>query len=329
MPIIEYKSTDAGAPSITGQNGSLEAFLEALLVGTAGVAYGAKASLGWTKVSGSTGTIAAFRNGATYGTGYHFQIYDDGSGAGGAKEAALRGFESMSGHTTGTAPFPSVVQLSTGVIIRKSTTANSTARAWWALGKTATEDNGGWFYFCIDSEGTGIDKGAMFFVGDMREIDGANPVFGISGSETANQSTISFRCGLGRGTAFNSSPVAADGIWLSRNYANIAGGVRAACLNTRYNDSIWGGASTGVSGYPAAANNAQVLDRGYIIEAARIERAYFPNLYVLLHANALTDLTYQSSVPGLPASTNTVSKQWYGGQISLTAYCNCIFDLTN
>lgn len=328
MSVIEYKSTDASAPSITGQNGSLEAFLEALLVGTAGFAYGAKASLGWTKVSGSTGTIAGFRNGTTYGTGYYVQIYDDGSGTGGAKEAALRGFEAMSGHTTGTAPFPSVAQLSTGVIIRKSSTANGTARAWWALGKPATEDGGGWLYFCIDSEGLGLDKGGMFFFGDMCDIEGANPVFGISGSETANQSTSNTRCGLGRGVAITTAP-STEGIWISRNYANIAGGVRAACTNTRYGDAVWGGAGTGVSGYPAAVNNAQVLDRGYIHEGVRLERAYFPNLYVLLHGNPLTDLTYQSSVPGLPASTNTVSKQWYALAVNTAQHSNCIFDLTN
>ena len=329
MSVIEYRSTDASAPSITGQNGSLEAFLEALLVGTAGVAYGSKSSLGWTKVSGSTGTVAAFRNGATYGTGYHVQIYDDGSGTGGAKEAALRGFEAMSGHTTGTAPFPSVAQLSTGVIIRKSSAASGTARAWWALGKPATESGGGWLYFCIDSEGTGIDKGGMFFIGDVRAIDGANPAFMLVGSSVANQTDISSRTQMGAGIQFSVSPTLLESIWLSRNYANVPGGVLAACTQTRYSDAIWGGSGTGVSGYPSTVNNAQVLDRGYVHEAPRIERAYFPNLYVLLHSNPLPDLTYQSAVPGLPASTNTVSKRWVTAQSAYLVYCNCIFDLTN
>lgn len=120
-----YKSTDGSAPTLNGTVGSLVALLDACLV----VGYGAKAAAGWTKPF--TGTNAAvFRNSATLGTGFYLDVNDNGPGAGVAREARLRGYEVMTAVATGTNPFPTVAQATNGLFVRKSITADTTARAW-------------------------------------------------------------------------------------------------------------------------------------------------------------------------------------------------------
>lgn len=127
-PII-YKSTDSSAPVLTGTAGDLITLLDAILVGTAGIAYGSTASAGWTKAYSGTNK-AAYRNNSVTGSGCYARIDDASPGAGGAREAFMRTYKTMSDVDTGTYPCPSVAQNANGQIIRKSSTADSTARPW-------------------------------------------------------------------------------------------------------------------------------------------------------------------------------------------------------
>lgn len=131
-----YQSTDAGAPTLTGQAGSLTSLLDAVLVGTSGVAYGSgggqKLAAGWTKAFGGTNK-AAYRNSlAAGGTGHFFRIDDTGGTAGGAREALFKAYVNMSDVDTGVGSdvLPDTTLYSIGGTILKSDTANSTARAW-------------------------------------------------------------------------------------------------------------------------------------------------------------------------------------------------------
>jgi hypothetical protein len=128
MTVRLYKSTDASAPSLTGQVGSLIALLDACLVN----GYGAQSAAGWTKPY--TGTNKAiFRMGTTGNTGFYLNVQDNAPGTGGAKEARVWGYEVATAQDTGTGQFPTVAQVTTGSIIRKSNTADATARAWYLI----------------------------------------------------------------------------------------------------------------------------------------------------------------------------------------------------
>lgn len=129
MPVTVYRSSDAGAPTLTGQSGSLVTVLDAVLVN----GYGAKAAAGWTKPFSGVNK-AVYRPGA--GVQHYFRVQDDAPVV--ANEARLRGFESMTGVDTGTGDFPTSAQLASGVIIRKSATADATARAWVAVADART-----------------------------------------------------------------------------------------------------------------------------------------------------------------------------------------------
>src|SRR5215471_2519916 len=129
MPTI-YKSTDASAPVLTGQVNSLVNVLDKCLV----AGYGSKTAAGWTKPYTGTNQAVFLQGGS--GVLKYFQIDDNGPGAGLAKEARIWGFETMTAYNTGTGQFPAAA---TARVLRKSATADATARDWIvaADGKTA------------------------------------------------------------------------------------------------------------------------------------------------------------------------------------------------
>lgn len=107
--------------TITGQAGSLITVLDAILV----------TGEGWTKTY--SGTNKAVYTQAT-GNGFCFRVLDDGSGAGGAKEAEVRGGESATDVDTLVDPFPNVTQVSNANCTwRKSDTADATTRTYHAV----------------------------------------------------------------------------------------------------------------------------------------------------------------------------------------------------
>lgn len=130
MPVKVYRSSDAGAPTLDGSAGSLIAVLKACLVD----GYGAKTGAGWTMPfsAGAPITKAVFKQGAFAGPPtrpqYHLRVVDDGSLAAGGREAAVRGYETMSDVDTGTGEFPTVAQRAGGMCVRKSHDAN--AKTW-------------------------------------------------------------------------------------------------------------------------------------------------------------------------------------------------------
>jgi hypothetical protein len=169
MTVRIYKSTDASAPVLTGQAGSLVALLSACLVD----GYGAVAAAGWTKPFTATNK-AVFRNSAVNGTGFYVNVDDAATGAGGAKEAFATGFQTMSAVATGTGQFPSAASLAVGtplsgaVVWRKSNTADAVARPWVLLADDTV------FYLFVE---TGDNVGGTFahMFGDIYSFAATDP----------------------------------------------------------------------------------------------------------------------------------------------------------
>ncbi|MDD5247528.1 MAG: hypothetical protein PHY45_00985 [Rhodocyclaceae bacterium] len=133
-----YKSTDPSAPVLTGSAGALISVLDACLVN----GYGSQAAAGWTKPYSGTNK-AVYRMGTSGNTGFYLNIQDNAPVSG--RDARAWGYEVASAQDTGTGQFPTTSQLSTGVFIRKSNTADSTARAWYLLADSSC------FYLFIES----------------------------------------------------------------------------------------------------------------------------------------------------------------------------------
>lgn len=134
--------------TITGVVGSLITLLDTELV----------TNRGWTVVySGTNKKVYRAAGGAM--NGWRLRVDDNGPGAGGAKEARVRLYKTMSDVDTGTVPVPDTTHIANGVFIRKSTTADATARSYIAAGDDRT------FYLFISTGDTaGLYFG--FLVGD-------------------------------------------------------------------------------------------------------------------------------------------------------------------
>lgn len=139
MTITFYRSTDASAPTLTGQVGSLTTLLDAILVN----GYGSQPAAGWTIAY--TGTNQRDYKQGTGSSGFYLDVNDTGPGAAAARESRMRGYEAMTALGTGTNLFPTTAQLSAGIICRKSATADATARPWYCVADATC------FHLWIDS----------------------------------------------------------------------------------------------------------------------------------------------------------------------------------
>lgn len=154
MSTVRYfRHDDAGAPTLTGEVGSLTNLLRKCLVGVAGVAYGAKASAGWSEeFIGAASNIAVFRNNTSEGgSGCYVKVNDNAAGTGGAREAILTAYSLMTDINTG---FHELGPR----YMRKSDTANSTARPWLIAADGLTA----WVYLYLNGYATSFDKDSCF-----------------------------------------------------------------------------------------------------------------------------------------------------------------------
>jgi hypothetical protein len=179
MAYTEYRSTDSGAPVLSGTAGSLIALLDACLVD----GYGAKAAAGWTKNYSGTNK-AVYR--PSHGSRFYLRVLDDGSdGAQGARLARVRGYESMSDVDTGTGEFPTDAQVSGGLYLGKSSTADSTARPWVVLadGKRAI--------VMIAHHASHSQSYTQSFFGDLGGVSAADPYAAmlVAAKDTTNAVT--------------------------------------------------------------------------------------------------------------------------------------------
>ncbi len=159
--VTVYRSTDASAPTLTGQAGSLTTLLDAVLVN----GYGSQPAAGWT-IAFTTTSKRSYRVSAVDGTGFYLNV--DDSAVTTAKEAYMTGFETMSAFATGTGQFPTSSLLNLGtspagaVVCRKSTTADSTARAW-----TIVADDTCFYLFAETGDNTSPLQTFPFMFGDI------------------------------------------------------------------------------------------------------------------------------------------------------------------
>ena len=132
MTVTLYRSTDTGAPTLSGTAGSLVALLDAILVN--GYNTNNPAGAGWTIAFTATNQ-RTYQQGAS-SNGYYLHVNDAAPIT--AKEARMFGSELASAVLTGTYLFPTTTQLANGVFARKSNTADATTRAWVAIADSRT-----------------------------------------------------------------------------------------------------------------------------------------------------------------------------------------------
>ena len=181
------RSTDSGAPSLSGETGALYSVLKWALP-----------QLGWTlEFDDEANSRAAFRNSPVNGTGDYLRIADNPTDHNGvnAKTANFRSYSAMSDVDTGTDEVGSA-----GWLICKSVTTDSTTRPWAIVGDStyfflliAAGNNGFYqeYYFGDIASDKPGDAGAFMTQGGSPTDPGALsepvpfPNYGSAGSPAA------------------------------------------------------------------------------------------------------------------------------------------------
>lgn len=305
MTVRIYRSSDASAPSLSGSVGSLIALLDACLVN----GYGSQTAAGWTKAFSTTNKAAYKQNltGANNSSGMYLYVDDTGPGAGGAREARTCGFETMSAITpTGTGQFPTSAQSLIGVgtlIIRKSTTADATTRAWTLVA------NGQTIYLSIETGDQVQPLGSMIFVfGDFKSYKASDQYAvciigravenqasaqydpfqivggGVSGAFSLNSKTYGHFVARTWTAAGGSLQVSKTADW-GKLGANVNGGwTNDATTNCNTVQTITSGRNNSSMPLmtPNGPDSALIVSPFYIAHNYAL-RGYLPGLWFLLH----------------------------------------------
>lgn len=268
-----YRSDDTSAPVITGTAGDLVTALDAILVN----GYGSKPDAGWTIAY--TGTNKrAYQQGSGLS---HLLRVDDAD----ARLSRVVGYGSMSDIDTGSNPFPTGAQISGGLYVRKSVSADSVARPWICF---ATETT---FYLFIFGNRTGSlltstaapdggDANLGFGTLTNTRVSGdINASFLCAGSDTSATSTtatVDRQCLASQGTTAAQSHLYLNGSYNQGSSASVSCYKRGSNINLA-------GQSGAISSapYPDPTRGAMMLFPFVVLEPTAIVRGDFPGIYFL------------------------------------------------
>lgn len=297
----KYSSGDASGPgAILGQAGEVLRILDACLVN----GYTGKTAAGWSKPIANSGNAGCYKQGG--GSQYVLYINDatpDGTALG--KEAWATGWKSITAVTTpvgtGTGQFPLPAQCLTNghVVIRKSSTNDTTPRAW-----TVFADDRTVYLFIIPNE---VVTGAYtdFAFGDFFSMWGNTDVNRcmIIGRNVANTASATVgNGGLARimSPAINNSSI--NGSQCADNFSGTSGSIFIwACgdLSRINGDQATANGLTlsGSMPTPNPADNSYYLSPVWLMESTFAVRGRLRGLYQICHPiGSFTDgMTFSGS----------------------------------
>lgn len=276
-----YRSSDLGAPVLSGSPGAFAAVLDAVLVD----GYGSKAPLEWIRVF-SDGHKRVYRNDTLVGASGYYIRFDDSD----ATSCSVSAYETMTDVDTGTNVFSP-----TATTWPKSATANTVARNWIIVGNERC------VYFFVDSGGSVYSRNTGWFFGDFNAF-GVTDIgrFAYSTSYNSNGLVSS----LFAASSYASAPLRAarsyDGATIGENLKS-----RAATISGQ---GIWGGTPANALPYPYPTTGGAVLSQGLLVEGENI-RGALPGVWVAEHNNVHVDGTIYTGFPDLPAATELLCKK--------------------
>lgn len=281
---------------------------------------------GFTKTFAGTNK-AVYRSNDLSSRRHYFRIVDDGTTSGGAREARLWGYETMSDVDTGTGMYPTAGQHSNGFFCQKSDTADATGRNWVLItdGKTV------YHFAYISSNVTTDDITApssnmnAFGFGDALEFKSGDAYLSwVTGNPSSNQFSSTQYCGLFNGatsiTAGTPSTSVAT-IIASRDFTGVAGARQMQIFASGLNASL--GTSANIS-YP------HLIDNGFYIVPALLTqgspaliRGRMPGYYEPLQSNCFPNTQIIENVIGFTG--RKFMMLWGKNSYSVGA---CVVDIT-
>lgn len=259
-----------------------------------------RAPAGFDKVFSGTNK-AVYRSKDTSGLRHYIQVIDDGTTTGGAKEAKIRGYVSMSDVDTGTDPFPTVAQSSVGLLAYKSSTIDSTARPWSIV------SDGKSFYFkaAMDVSPVSMLENSgyiwWFAFGDLiPSRPGSLYHSFLTGSSAQNLQTTS---GNQNGLFYPTNQTlsgSSSGCYMPRDWNQSIGAVACCPVGHGWNQSCLG--SLQIMAYPHAEDNGFWMTEVLMTQRGVI-RGRFPGVYEPLHGKALNNYDVIDNVTGYAGRT--------------------------
>lgn len=176
-----YRSTDAGAPELWPQAGSLIALLDAVLVDGYGSGGSASAAAGW-EIAYSGTDVRVYRGTDPAGTRYYYRVDDtDADGV-----ALVRGYESMSDVDTGTVPFPTPAQNADGVDFGHDEFGTDGLPHAWAV----IADGRSVVVAVANGLESGQEEARLYYFGELAPVNAQQPTDAVIGGSNASD-TIS------------------------------------------------------------------------------------------------------------------------------------------
>ena len=283
MTVRVYRWDDASAPVLSGTIGDLAYLLNKCLV----TGYGSKTAAGWSSAySDANGYSRGFVNSvAAGGSGYGVLINHSTAAA----YASIRGFESIDGSGNMTNQFPTTAQLTNGMWVQASSTANSTPRPWLVI---ADEKR---FYLWVGSYSTtaqGLTLSSdnpVMFAGDIVAYKPDDLYrFMVIGNES--QGT-----GSSLPVVVSSLPSTTAGSFLARSLSGAAvSQVATKCLACFFNQATTMGKFPATNfPYPDPVSGAMNLTKALVLDGMDNKiRGHLPGLYAPMH-----------QLPGNPGDT--------------------------
>lgn len=276
-----YRSTDPGAPVLSGTAGSFAALMDAVLVDGYGTGPDAKPGLGWVRAF-SDGHKRAYQNNlAEGGTGMFWRIDDSN-----AQYVRNFGYHSMSGIDVGVDGFSLAANAWS-----KSISADTTSRRWFIIGNSRS------VYVCIQN-GSNFNNYSFVtnFVGDYEALNKEykfNFCISTSGRDTESSS------------------------WSRSNVLAAYGGDSGYGRTYAARDAFGGVIGTDIAPYPAIITGQSYFGFGtglpypypttggmmaarVLIRNAGLLCGMYPGLWVPLHNNILTRNQVINNIAGMP-----------------------------
>ena len=256
-----------------------------------------RAPLGYTKVfTGSN--KAAYRANDPSGLRHFLRVQDDGGTVGGNRECRLWGYEAMTDVDTGTGPYPTAGQSSNGYYQMKSSSTDSTQRAWCLVG------DGKIFYLFVDYGGaaaSGVSSTGTFYAtvfGDILSYKAGDAYASVLAAGTTANSTSAPSQSLGaQQTSINSPSSFSASMNIARDFT--------AVLGSRYVGLMASGLGSGMGLNTYIAYPHQI-DNGFYINPVQVTqgppaviRGRMPGLYEGMHGRALNNGDIVENVQGL------------------------------
>lgn len=292
MPTV-YSSGDASAPVLTGQVGSLIGVLDACLVN----GYGSKTAAGWSKAYSGT-NAADYRQASS---GMYLDVNDNAAGSGGAQEANVRGYETMTALATGSNAFPTTAQQgSPGLYVRKSASADATSRGWVVLADGQT------FHLFILSGDT-VGRYQSFSFGAFYSFKSGDAYKNcIIGHTAPGASSAS---GLDGGSLATSPTTTTSGSYIDRTQAGT--GTSITCGVMGLGSLVFTQPFNG----PNLPDGNVYISRLFVSEASTANglRGYVRGLYQIITASGLNDGDTFSGTGDFAGRSFTVLNRSNGG----------------